>query len=451
VAQAGGVVNDLGPQVVAARLAGANQVAVQISFNAAQSLRTLDADAAAGVGWSAIGNGADTRVNATSAQLTGTDTLLLTFSSPLPANAKLYYGYGYGRLAGSDGAGQGNAVYDNAGMPIWVGARGLAVNGVAVISDVVLRDTSGAVAVWELNGAGITEAAVLANPGNGWTLVPAAGFSNDQRDDLLFQHTDGRLAQWWMDGASIAASAFLLNPGTQWKAVEGGDFNNDGRGDILFRHDNGDIGRVERLMRRHGVRGLVAQRRRVQTTDSRHAFPVAPNLLERKFSATSSPNQVWLADLTYIATGEGWLYMAAIMDLHTRKIVGWAMRDHLRAELAISALLMAIQRQRPGAGLIQHSDRGIQYACGDYQTALTEAGIIPSMSRRANPLDNAPMESFFHTLKTELVHHRTYATRDEARRDLFSYVEGFYNRQRLHSALDYRTPDQAERQAANVA
>jgi hypothetical protein len=241
VAQVGGVVNDLGPQVVAARLAGANQVAVQVSFDAAQSLRALDPDAAAGVGWSAIGNGTDTRVNATSAQLTGTDTLLLTFGFPLPADAKLYYGYGYGRLAGSDGAGQGNAIYDNAGMPIWVGARGLAVNGVAVISDVVLRDMSGAVAVWELNGARITEAAVLANPGNGWTLVPAADFSNDQRDDLLFQHADGRLAQWWMDGASITGSSFLLNPGPQWKAVDGGDFNNDGRGDILFRHDNGDI------------------------------------------------------------------------------------------------------------------------------------------------------------------------------------------------------------------
>ena len=210
-------------------------------------------------------------------------------------------------------------------------------------------------------------------------------------------------------------------------------------------------GRVERLMRRHGVRGLVAQRRRVQTTDSRHAFPVAPNLLERKFSATSRPNQVWLADLTYIATGEGWLYMAAIMDLHTRKIIGWSMRDHLRAELATSALLMATQRQRPGAGLVHHSDRGIQYACGDYKAALDRAGITASMSRRANPLDNAPMESFFHTLKTELVHHRTYATQDEAKRDLFAYVEGFYNRKRLHSALDYRTPDQAERQAAHVA
>jgi putative transposase len=210
-------------------------------------------------------------------------------------------------------------------------------------------------------------------------------------------------------------------------------------------------GRIERLMRHHGMRGLIAQRRRVQTTDSRHAFPVAPNLLDRKFSTTSRPNQIWLADLTYIATGEGWLYMAAIMDLHTRKIIGWSMRSHMRAELATSALMMATQRQRPSAGLTHHSDRGTQYACGDYQAALRHAGITPSMSRRANPLDNAPMESFFHTLKTELVHHRTYATHDEAKRDLFAYVEGFYNHQRLHSALDYRTPDQAERQATNVA
>ncbi len=209
-------------------------------------------------------------------------------------------------------------------------------------------------------------------------------------------------------------------------------------------------GRIERLMRRHGVRGLIARRQRVQTTDSRHPFPVAPNLLDRQFTARK-PNQVWLADLTYIATGEGWLYVAAIMDLHTRKIIGWSMRDHLRAELATSALMMAVQRQRPGAGLVHHSDRGIQYACGDYQAALDYAGITPSMSRRANPLDNAPMESFFHTLKTELVHHRTYATRNEAKRDLFAYMEEFYNRRRLHSALGYRTPAQAEQGALRVA
>lgn len=209
-------------------------------------------------------------------------------------------------------------------------------------------------------------------------------------------------------------------------------------------------GRVERLMRRHGVRGLVARPRRVRTTDSRHAFPVAPDLLGRKFTA-DAPDRVWLADLTYIPTGEGWLYLAAIMDLHTRKVVGWAMRDHLRAELVVSALTMAVRRQRPNAGLIHHGDRGVQYACGEYQDALSRAGITPSMSRRGNALDNAPMESFFHTLKTELVHHRSYATREEARRDLFAYVEGFYNRARLHSGLGYRTPVEAEQRATSVA
>ena len=254
------------------------------------------------------------------------------------------------------------------------------------------------------------------------------------------------------EGKRTAENRVLLDEFRTAHAASGGRYGSP-RVHAVLRAGGRRVGRrrVERLMRRNGVRGLVAQRRRVQTTDSCHAFPVAPNLLEREFSATSRPNQVWLADLTYIPTGEGWLYMAAIMDLHTRKIIGWSMRDHLRAELATSALLMATQRQRPGTGLVHHSDRGIQYACGDYQAALSQAGITPSMSRRANPLDNAPMESFFHTLKTELVHHRTYATRDEAKRDLVLYVEGFYNRQRLHSALDYRTPDQAERRAASVA
>ena len=180
-------------------------------------------------------------------------------------------------------------------------------------------------------------------------------------------------------------------------------------------------------------------------------FPVAPNLLDRQFSATTKPNQVWRADLTYVATGEGWLHVAAITDLHTRKIVGWSMRDHLRAELASSALMMATQRQQPGAGLVRHCDRGVQYACGDYQAALSKAGLTPSMSRRANPLDNAPMESFFHTLKTELAHYRTYVTRDEAKRDLFSYTEEFHDRRRLHSSLGYRTPVQAEQRTRRVA
>jgi transposase InsO family protein len=206
-------------------------------------------------------------------------------------------------------------------------------------------------------------------------------------------------------------------------------------------------GRIERLMRRHGIRAATHRRFRVVTTDSRHALPVADNLLGQTFLATR-PNEIWLADISYIPTDEGWLYLAVVLDLFTRKVVGWAMRDHLRQELTIAALTMAIQRQRPGRGLIHHSDRGSQYAAGDYRAVLNANAIIPSMSRKGNCWDNAPMESWFHTLKTELVHHTAYATRDAAKRDLFAYIEAYYNRQRLHSALGYLTPEQAELQAA---
>jgi putative transposase len=206
-------------------------------------------------------------------------------------------------------------------------------------------------------------------------------------------------------------------------------------------------GRIERLMRRHGMRAIMAPARRVRTTDSRHDLPIAPNLLDRNFTA-AAPNRVWLADITYIETDEGWLYLAAVMDLFSRKIVGWAMRDHLRTELASTALAMAISRQRPAQGLVHHSDRGVQYAAHDYRSRLQSAGIKASMSRKADCYDNAPMESFFHTLKTELVHHRKYATRAEAHRDIFAYIEGFYNRTRLHSAIGYISPIEMERKAA---
>ena len=206
-------------------------------------------------------------------------------------------------------------------------------------------------------------------------------------------------------------------------------------------------GRVERLMRQHGIRAAVSRRFRPVTTDSRHGLPISPNLLEQRFQA-SAPNQVWLADITYVPTGEGWLYLAAVLDLASRKVVGWAMRDQLRSELAEAALLMAIQRQRPGSSLTHHSDRGGQYASGEYRKLLTGAGMKASMSRTGNCYDNAPMESFFHTLKVELVHQRRWRTKDEARRDLFAYVEGYYNRQRIHSALGYITPEQAERRLA---
>jgi putative transposase len=206
-------------------------------------------------------------------------------------------------------------------------------------------------------------------------------------------------------------------------------------------------GRIERLMRRYGIRAIMARPRRVRTTDSRHDLPIAPNLIARDFTA-AAPNRVWLADITYIPTAEGWLYLAAVMDLFSRKIVGWAMRDHMQVELASAALTMAIRQQRPQDGLIHHSDRGVQYASRAYRDALTGAGITASMSRKADCYDNAPMESFFHTLKTELVHHHQYQTCAEAQRDIFAFIEGFYNRTRLHSAIGYIAPTEMELKAA---
>ena len=206
-------------------------------------------------------------------------------------------------------------------------------------------------------------------------------------------------------------------------------------------------GRIERLMRRHGIRAIMARPRRVRTTDSRHDFPIAPNLLERNFTATA-PNWIWLADITYVETDQGWLYLATVLDLYSRKIVGWAMCDHLRADLPLAALRMAISAQRPDAGLIHHSDRGVQYASAEYRKVVQSAGFQASMSRKGDCYDNAPMESFFHTLKTELVHHRKYATRAEATRDIFAYIEGFYNRTRRHSAIGYISPIAMELKAA---
>ena len=207
--------------------------------------------------------------------------------------------------------------------------------------------------------------------------------------------------------------------------------------------------RVARLMR--GM-GLAARRRRRfrRTTDSRHAFPIAPNLLERNFTA-EAPDRVWLADLTYIWTAQGWLYLAAVLDLYTRRVVGWAMADHLRHELTLAALDMAIVRQRPAPGLVHHADRGVQYAAHGYRTRLRRHGMVCSMSRKGDCWDNAPMESFFATLKGELVEEADYQTRDEARADLFQYIEGFYNRRRLHSGLGYLTPEQKAAAFQSVA
>jgi putative transposase len=200
--------------------------------------------------------------------------------------------------------------------------------------------------------------------------------------------------------------------------------------------------RVARLMREMGLSARRGRRRPPRTTDSRHNLPIAPNLLERRFTA-ERPDTVWLADISYLPTDEGWLYLAAIEDLATREIVGWSMADHLRAGLCVDALVMALQRRRPEPGLVHHSDRGVQYAAEPYRRVLERHGIAQSMSRRGNCLDNAPMESFFASLKKEHVHHVRFRTRAEARAAVFEYVEVFYNRQRLHSALSYRTPAEA--------
>lgn len=205
--------------------------------------------------------------------------------------------------------------------------------------------------------------------------------------------------------------------------------------------------RIQRLMQKHGIRARH-KRRYKATTNSKHSMPVAPNVLDRQFS-TTAPDTVWTADITYIPTREGWLYLAVVMDLHTRAIVGWAMDERMTRELVINALRMARFRRKPKPGLLHHSDRGSQYCSHAYQALLTEYGMKASMSRKGNCWDNAPMESFFNSLKNERVFHRSYATRAEARKDLFDYIEVFYNRKRRHSSIGYQTP--AQRYAESMA
>ena len=200
--------------------------------------------------------------------------------------------------------------------------------------------------------------------------------------------------------------------------------------------------RVSSLMKENDIHRKKRKKRVPVTTDSRHEFRIAPNLLKRNFSACA-PDRIWLADITYVPTDEGWLYLAAIKDMATREIVGWSMDDHLKSTLCESALRMAILYRNPPPGLIHHSDRGVQYACNDYRNMLKARRINPSMSRKGDCYDNAPMESFFGSLKTECVHRTRFATRKEAKAALFDYIEVFYNRQRLHSGVGYKTPVQA--------
>jgi len=196
--------------------------------------------------------------------------------------------------------------------------------------------------------------------------------------------------------------------------------------------------RVERLMRENGIRARH-KRQFKATTDSKHALPVAPNLLDRNFTP-AAPNQVWTADMTYIRTDEGWLYLAVVLDLFNREVVGWSIKPRMTADIVVDALTMAWFRRKPAAGLIHHSDRGSQYASHAFQARLAEYGMICSMSRKGNCWDNAPSESFFNSLKNERVHGTRYGTRAEAEADLFDYIEPFYNRRRKHSTLGYASP-----------
>ena len=201
--------------------------------------------------------------------------------------------------------------------------------------------------------------------------------------------------------------------------------------------------RVARLMRENGIAAKTRRKFKV-TTLSRHQLPVAPNLLQQSFSA-DRPNRAWSSDITYISTGEGWLYLAMVKDLCTKSVVGWAMRDDLGRELALDAFKQAVMRRQPLPGLIFHSDRGVQYACSDFRELLARHEVLQSMSGKGNCYDNAISESFFGTMKKELIYISRFSTRAEAREAIFEYIEVFYNRQRRHSSLGYLSPAEFER------
>jgi putative transposase len=221
-------------------------------------------------------------------------------------------------------------------------------------------------------------------------------------------------------------------------------------GPIRLQHElrthNVEIGicRIRRIRKKLGLRCKQKRRFKV-TTHSNHGLPVADNLLKQKFLATR-PNQVWVSDITYIPTEEGWLYLSSHKDLYTHEIVGYAMGERLSRYLVSESVEMALGLKRPSSGLIQHSDRGSQYCAQDYQQLLTQRGIRISMSRRGNCFDNAPMESFWGILKQELVHHRYFTSRAEARREIREYIEIFYNRQRIQSKLGFLAPASYARQ-----
>ena len=205
------------------------------------------------------------------------------------------------------------------------------------------------------------------------------------------------------------------------------------------------VNRIARLMKQHGI-VAVQHRKYKPTTDSGHSFPVAPNRLGRNFEADQR-NRVWVADITYIPTDEGWLYLATELDLYSHRIVGWSLSSRISRQLVLDALAMAVGLRRPGTGLIHHSDRGVQYACGDFQKLLGRHGMVASMSRKGDPYDNAVAESFFRTLKVELVYLQRFRTRAEAKAAIVEYIELFYNSWRRHSSLGYLSPNDYEKKA----
>jgi len=228
----------------------------------------------------------------------------------------------------------------------------------------------------------------------------------------------------------------------------------------IFMNNRGNYGtrRIKQALIKEGV---MASRRRIGylmkeqnlqcktkrkfkvTTDSKHNLPIAPNLLERNFTV-ANPNQYYVGDITYVPTEEGWLYLAVVIDLFSRVVVGWSMKKHMKASLVNDALLMAIWKRKPKRGLVWHTDRGSQYASDSHRSLLKDHGIIQSMSRKGNCWDNAVSESFFHTLKVELIHQCKFKTREEAKKAIFEYIEVYYNRLRMHSANDYLSPAEFE-------
>lgn len=252
----------------------------------------------------------------------------------------------------------------------------------------------------------------------------------------------------WRERAPSARSIANSVLDVQVAAIHAGSRRSYGRNRILraLRKQGTAPGheRVRKSLQRQKLRPVYRRPYRV-TTDSNHSKPIAPNVLDRRFDGWQV-NRAWVGDITYIATGEGWLYLAVIMDLATRRIVGWSMSERIKADLVCQALKSAYWRCKPGAGLIMHTDRGSQYASDAYCQLIKDYAMVQSMSRKANCWDNSAMESFFKTLKVERVNQVRYESRDEARIDLVDWVEGFYNSQRMHSSIDFQVPNQLEKQ-----